>query len=77
MALSTLLQITEMQKACMIQAHHQPHTSHTTNPVPFIMITNELKDSNAVLPLTQLSNIAPFILKNLGLPIPKEMEKRQ
>ncbi len=58
-------------------AHHQPHTSHTTNPVPFIMLTNELKDSNAVLPLTQLSDIAPFILKNLGLPIPKEMEKRQ
>jgi 2,3-bisphosphoglycerate-independent phosphoglycerate mutase len=54
----------------------QPSTSHTTNPVPFIMIRNDLKGhGNQKLPLTQLSDIAPFILKNMGLPIPKEMQK--
>jgi 2,3-bisphosphoglycerate-independent phosphoglycerate mutase len=55
---------------------HQPRTAHTTNPVPFIMLRNDLKGKGTEkLPLTQLSNIAPFILKNMNLPIPKEMEQ--
>lgn len=55
---------------------HQPKTSHTTNPVPFIMIREDLKGhGDDKLPLTQLADIAPFILKNMGLPIPKEMKK--
>ncbi len=55
---------------------HQPKTSHTTNLVPFIMIRKDLKgDGKEKLPLTQLADVAPFILKNMGLPIPKEMER--
>ena len=53
---------------------HQPRTAHTTNPVPFIMIRKDLKGKAEQLPLTQLSDIAPFILKNMNLPIPKEMQ---
>lgn len=55
----------------------QAHTSHTTNEVPFIMITQEIKDKKIELPLSTLSDIAPFILKNLGLPVPVEMKRRQ
>ncbi len=55
---------------------HQHKTSHTTNPVPFIMVRKDLKgDGDEKLPLTQLADIAPFILKNMGLPIPKEMQR--
>ena len=54
---------------------HQPRTAHTTNPVPFIMLRTDLKGKGEEkLPLTQLSDIAPFILKNMDLPVPKEME---
>jgi 2,3-bisphosphoglycerate-independent phosphoglycerate mutase len=53
----------------------QPRTAHTTNKVPFIMIQKSLKDNHYPLPLTELSDIAPFILKNLHLPIPKAMLK--
>ncbi|MGE0009337.1 MAG: 2,3-bisphosphoglycerate-independent phosphoglycerate mutase [Candidatus Babeliales bacterium] len=52
----------------------QPKTAHTNNPVPFIMAQQKLKGQVHTLALTQLKDIAPFILKNLGLPIPLEME---
>ncbi len=52
---------------------HQPKTSHTTNPVPFIMIRQDLQGKSETLPLTQLADIAPFILTNLGIKKPKEM----
>jgi 2,3-bisphosphoglycerate-independent phosphoglycerate mutase len=51
----------------------QPRTSHTNNPVPFIVIQKGLDSSD--LPLTQLSDIAPFILKNMGIDVPVEMTK--
>lgn len=53
---------------------HQPRTAHTTAPVPFIMIQDMLKGQNEQLPLTQLADIAPFILKNMNLPVPDEMQ---
>lgn len=55
------------------EKQHQPHTAHTANPVPFIMIKKDLKDSHLQLSLTQLADIAPFILQQMGLHIPKEM----
>lgn len=39
----------------------EPLTSHTQNPVYFIMATQELKNIQLHLPLTQLSDVAPFI----------------
>ncbi|MBA3954062.1 2,3-bisphosphoglycerate-independent phosphoglycerate mutase [Candidatus Dependentiae bacterium] len=53
----------------------QPRTAHTTNLVPFIMIRQDLKNKHYTLPLTQLANIAPFILEQLQLPVPKSMLK--
>ncbi len=50
-----------------------PHTAHTTNKVPFILMSPDktLKlDTHHDL---GLSNIAPTILDLMGLPIPKEM----
>jgi 2,3-bisphosphoglycerate-independent phosphoglycerate mutase len=50
-----------------------PHTYHTTNPVPFIVVTEDRK------PLRQngaLQDIAPTILGTLGVEQPKEMKGR-
>lgn len=53
---------------------HQPRTAHTANPVPFIMLRHDLQGKgDTELPLTKLSDIAPFILKNMGLEVPQEM----
>jgi len=52
----------------------QPRTAHTTNPVPFIMIQKNLVNMKNALPLNQLANIAPFILHNMQLAIPQEMQ---
>lgn len=53
----------------------QPNTAHTTNPVPFVMIRSDLEDNRQELPLTQLADIAPFILKNMEIPIPEQMKR--
>lgn len=49
----------------------KPHTAHTTNPVPFILIGNDVK--NIELRNGKLSNAAPTMLKLLGVDKPKEM----
>ena len=54
---------------------NQPKTSHTRNPVPFIMINKEVKNSTMKLNLKELSDIAPFILKQMGLAVPDEMKR--
>lgn len=48
-----------------------PFTAHTSNPVPFIMTSNEhkfVKDRTGAL-----ADVAPTILEVMGLPIPEEM----
>jgi len=49
----------------------EPHTAHTTNPVPFILVNYtdgiELKDSG------RLADIAPTLVEMMNLPVPKEM----
>ena len=46
-----------------------PHTAHTTNPVPLILIDKELTSiKNGIL-----GDIAPTILKMMGIEKPKEM----
>jgi len=41
----------------------QPQTAHTTSQVPFIVISAQTKGDRKNLPLTQLADVAPFILK--------------
>ena len=53
----------------MINPDGSPNTAHTTNPVPIILIDKELKHiHNGVL-----ADIAPTILKLMGVPQPKVM----
>ena len=53
----------------MMNPDGSPHTAHTTNPVPVILIDNELKDiKNGVL-----GDLAPTILKLMGVEKPAVM----
>jgi len=53
----------------MINPDGSPNTAHTTNPVPIILIDKELENiKNGVL-----GDLAPTILKLIGLPQPKAM----
>src|SRR3989442_2769628 len=49
-----------------------PHTAHTTNPVPFIVVADDSKKF-ALKPNGSLRDISPTILGMLGIPQPKEM----
>ena len=53
----------------------QPRTAHTINKVPFLYIHKEEHKNALELPLEELCDIAPFILKKLKLPIPEEMKR--
>ncbi|MBI5783300.1 MAG: 2,3-bisphosphoglycerate-independent phosphoglycerate mutase [Gammaproteobacteria bacterium] len=50
----------------------QPHTAHTTNPVPFLYIGRPA----TLAPSGALEDIAPTMLHLLGLPLPTEMTGR-
>jgi 2,3-bisphosphoglycerate-independent phosphoglycerate mutase len=56
----------------MLNSDGSPCTSHTTNPVPFILVS---KDGYHMTTISQpkLGNIAPTILALAGLPSPAEM----
>ncbi len=48
-----------------------PHTAHTTNPVPFILVNAD--PSYTLREGGKLADIAPTLLELMGLPQPKEM----
>src|SRR5579862_3428303 len=49
-----------------------PHTAHTTNPVPFIVVADNGKKFS-LKPGGSLRDISPTVLGMLGIPQPKEM----
>jgi 2,3-bisphosphoglycerate-independent phosphoglycerate mutase len=51
----------------------QPHTAHTSNPVPFIVVSNKWKAISNENYDAGLRDIAPTILKIMGLAAPKAM----
>ena len=51
---------------------HEPFTAHTTNPVPFILISEEYKNAE-LKEGGKLADIAPTMLKLLNIEIPSEM----
>lgn len=52
-------------------------TEHTTNPVPFILVNDALRDKIRLKDAGSLSNIAPTILEIMKLPTPTEMNARE
>lgn len=54
----------------LVNEDGSPNTAHTLNPVPLFIISNDYKGS--IRP-GKLADIAPTILKVMGLPIPAEM----
>ena len=56
---------------CMRDENHHPHTSHTTNPVPFIFISNNI--DKVQLSDGALSDIAPTVLHLMNISQPAEM----
>ena len=55
----------------MLDDNGQPHTAHTVNPVPFIIVNEERK--NMQLRPGILGDIAPTILEIMGIAKPKQM----
>lgn len=55
----------------------QPHTNHTTNPVPFVVIAgHDVCDHHRLHSDGGLQDIAPTILDMMGIAMPKEMTGR-
>ena len=52
----------------------QPHTAHTTNPVPFHLVHPDFAGAK-LRPEGILADVAPTLLKVMGLPQPKEMDR--
>ena len=52
----------------MWDENHNPVTSHTTNPVPCIITKKGITLKNG-----KLADIAPTMIKLLGLQVPEEM----
>ncbi|MCA0151815.1 2,3-bisphosphoglycerate-independent phosphoglycerate mutase [Winogradskyella vincentii] len=55
----------------MVNPDGTPHTAHTTNPVPVILIDKDLEEVKDGI----LGDIAPTILKLLGIPQPDSMTR--
>lgn len=56
----------------MINPDGSPNTAHTTNPVPLILVDEDIKNVNNGI----LGDIAPTILKLMGIPQPKAMTQK-
>ena len=56
----------------MMNPDGSPHTAHTTNPVPMILIDKKMQSINNGV----LGDIAPTILELMGIEQPKEMTRK-
>jgi len=54
----------------------QPHTAHTLELVPFIVIGSAFRGQKLSIPEGRLADVAPSILSLMNLPQPKEMTGR-
>ena len=69
---STLLIADHGNCETMMNPDGSPHTAHTTNPVPFILIDENIKSIKSGI----LGDIAPTILELIGVEQPKEMSQK-
>ncbi len=51
----------------------EPHTQHTTHPVPFLVVDERRW---TLVPAGSLADVAPSVLALMGLPVPEEMTGR-
>ncbi len=58
----------------MVDSAGEPQTAHTANPVPLVLVDPQRKAMS--LRRGILADIAPTLLKLLGLPVPAEMTGR-
>ncbi|MFA6005685.1 MAG: 2,3-bisphosphoglycerate-independent phosphoglycerate mutase [Patescibacteria group bacterium] len=56
-----------------LYSNGQPRPSHSTNPVPFILISRDLELQRVALKSGGQQDVAPTILEIMGLPKPPEM----
>jgi len=56
----------------MINPDGSPNTAHTTNPVPLILVDSDIKEVKSGV----LGDIAPTILKMIGVPQPELMTQK-
>ena len=49
-----------------------PHTAHTTNPVPLILV-NDTRRNARLRPGGRLADVAPTVLSMMGIPVPEPM----
>ena len=54
----------------------EPHTAHTCNPVPVLLVGRELSRSRHALRDGSLRDVAPTLLAIAGLDVPREMTGR-
>ena len=57
-----------------VNADGSPNTAHSLNPVPFVYVTenNDVQPADGIL-----ADVAPSVLKIMGLPVPAEMTGKQ
>ena len=53
--------------------HDQPHTAHTTNPVPLILCADDVRGAK-LRPMGILADVVPTLLELMGLEKPSEMD---
>lgn len=58
------------------ESEGQPHTAHTLNPVPLLLVSSAHPKNSYALTDGRLADIAPTVLDLLQLPIPSEMTGR-
>lgn len=60
----------------MLTANGEASTEHSANPVPFIAISKDFLGRTQTLPSGVLADVAPTIVKRLGLEVPSSMTGR-
>ena len=53
-----------------------PHTAHTSNPVPVLLVNKELSRARHALRDGSLRDVAPTLLRVAGVDVPPEMTGR-
>lgn len=57
----------------MVDPNGTPHTAHTTRRVPLVLVGPAYKSKNMILKEGRLADVAPTILKIMGIAQPEEM----